>query len=258
MKKTVRRIPNFFNFIICVGILFFSQWSLNNAAQQTKNVPVYTGQKELNLQLGDIRQSDILLQNVSEEESEDIPEETEETEETYVEGEVLDEHVSMYIPEATVRTVVRGQEPVTCTIFKCGRVLSYDVDAFIDEVDETEFFYMLVEAENGNQSSLARRLTADCLLNQVASPKYPDTIKEAILNHNMYEVVSKGSIFTVTPQESTKQCVDTEMISQIDYSVMYFRTKHFHKFGVPYEHVGDCWFSKPGPDDSTQWLNTED
>lgn len=197
----------------------------------------------------------------------DIPEVTEEPaeevevnyepEEVYA-GSVIDEHGSVYIPQATIKIVDMGENNAAFTVFKSGRTLPYDVDAFIDNVDETEFFYMLVESENGTQSSLARRLTADCVLNMKAAPNYPDTIKGVILKNGVFEVVSKGSIFTVTPKESTKQCVDTELLTQIDYSVMYFRTDHYHEFGVPYAHVDDCWFSKPSADGSDQWLSDED
>lgn len=171
---------------------------------------------------------------------------------------VTESHTSVYIPQATIITTVsydeNEEESVSViTKFNNGRVLDYDVDVYIDEVDEIEFFYHLVEAESGNQSSLGRRLVADCVLNQRDSGKYPPDIKSVILSPGNYSVVSGGSIFTVTPSESTKQCVEQEMESRIDYAVMYFRTNHYHTFGVPYEVVGDVWFSKACEDNASQW-----
>ncbi len=168
-------------------------------------------------------------------------------------GTVLEEYVSAYIPQATIQVIKGENEDTVQTVFKSGKVFYYNIDEYLDEVDEVELLYHLVQAEGGNQSSLARRLIADCVLNQRDSGKYPDTIKGVILTPGDFEVVATGSIFKVTPSDSTIECVDNELESRIDYAVMYFRTKHFHTFGVPYDQVGDCYFSKAVEDNSSQW-----
>jgi hypothetical protein len=161
---------------------------------------------------------------------------------------------SVYVPQATITvTVAEDGTETSSTVFENGKRFDFNLDTWIEEVDETEFLYDLVEAEVGNQSSLSRRLVADCVLNQRDSAKYPDDIKGVILSPGNFSVVSNGSIFAKIPQESTKECVDTELESRIDYAVMYFRTKHFHTFGVPYEQVGDSYFSKAEADDASQW-----
>ena len=63
----------------------------------------------------------------------------------------------------------------------------------------------------------------------------------------------KASAPVSSPSESTIQCVDTELKNQIDYGVMYFRTRHFHNFGVPYDQVGNHYFSKAAEDEVSQW-----
>lgn len=282
MKKFFKEMQKHKNYILamlmCVMILGISEWKLGYAYEEGEETEVITESEEVVEETAEVteevQEEDAASEEAAEEmEVEEIPaEETEDTveflcasgdddvieeENVYVDGELLEEHTSVYVPTATIRTIVKDEVPVTLTQFKCGRVINYDIDAFIDTVDDAEFLYMLVEAENGNQSSLARRLTADCVLNMVKYPKCPDSIKGAILNKGVFEVVSKGQIFNAKPQESTIDCVDAEMVTQIDYGVMYFRTGHYHNFGVPYEHVGDCWFSKPEPDDLSQWV-TED
>ena len=180
--------------------------------------------------------------------------EVENAEIVFNEGDVIEEHVSAYIPKATIKTVIGADgEFEYYTFFKRGRVLDYDVDRYIEEVDEIDFLYHLVEAESGNQCSLAKRLVTDCVLNQLASGKYADDLKSVILVDKNYEVVETGAVFCVAPQDSTRECVDNELISQVDYGVMYFRTSHYHTFGVPYAHVNDLWFSKPSADKSDQW-----
>ncbi len=117
--------------------------------------------------------------------------------------------------------------------------------------EDIELLYRLVESEAGQESSLGRRLVADCVLNMARTQRL--TIKQAILNPGIFDVVSSGVIYKTVPSESTIQCVNTELEGQIDYGVMYFRNKHFHTFGVPYEQVGNHYFSKAVEDTEEQW-----
>ncbi len=170
-------------------------------------------------------------------------------------GEIRGSVVSAYIPTAIIywaeNTEGNMQE---FTKFQLSDiVLPYNVDTYIEETDEIELFYKLVQAEAGTQSSLGRRLVADCVLNQVASEDFPNTIKDIICLPNNFEVVSTGYIFVTQPSETTIKCVDLELESQIDYGVMYFRTEHFHTFGVPYEQVGAHYFSKSNEDNPDEW-----
>lgn len=137
------------------------------------------------------------------------------------------------------------------TTFKLGGLtLDFNVDEYIANVDEIQLFYQCVQTEAGSQSSLGRRLVADVILNRVASPRYPNTIKEVILQPGSFEVVTRGYIFAAVPTEATIKCVDKELEDQVDYGVMYFRTDHFFtEFGVPFEQVGAHYFSKAAPDD---------
>ena len=164
----------------------------------------------------------------------------------------VESHPSAYIAKATIVT----EEGRTYTVFRKGRVVNFDVDEYIQSVSEEELLYKLVEAESGNQSSLGRRLVTDCVLNMAAAGD--GSVKSAILKKGVFDVVAYGSIFETNPKESTVQCVDTELEGQIDYSVRWFRTGHYHNFGVPFEHVGAHWFSKPAPDDAGQWQAPDD
>lgn len=142
---------------------------------------------------------------------------------------------SSYIPQATVM-------PDGTTVFENGTILPINVDEWLEEIDEVELFYKLVEAEAGNQSTLGRRLVADCVLNQMDF--YGASYKDIILGVNKFESVSNSHIFTTEVQESTIESCKLEMNSRIDYNVMYFRTEHYHDFGIPYEQVGDHFFSQ--------------
>ncbi len=160
-------------------------------------------------------------------------------------------HRSVYVPKATITTHICGDFKESRTVFKSGIVLDYDLDEWINNEDEIDLLYRCVQSESGGEPSLGRRLVADCVLNMSRTKRI--SIKQAILNPGTFDVVSAGTIFTCTPSETTIECVNTELESQVDYGVMYFRTLHFHDFGVPYVQVGGHFFSKPTADVPDDW-----
>lgn len=161
------------------------------------------------------------------------------------------EHRSTYCKNAAITLHINGEETEGKTVFKSGIELDYDLDQYINDIEDIELLYKLVQSEAGGESSLGRRLVADCVLNMSRTKGI--SVKQAILNPGVFDVVTFGTIFNTVPSESTIECVNTELISQIDYAVMYFRTGHYHDFGVPYEHVGSHYFSKPSEDVASQW-----
>ena len=260
----------------CIMALFCSEWKLSHA--EGEEVPEQTVKEEIEAMSTEDEievTAEPVETEVAETPAEEVSTEEEVAEEELMEticeaeevesGEDLadheldqitknavESHPSAYIAKATIVT----EEGRTYTVFRKGRVVNFNVDEYIQNVSEEELLYKLVEAESGNQSSLGRRLVTDCVLNMAAAGD--GSVKSAILKKGVFDVVAYGSIFETNPKESTIQCVDTELEGQIDYSVMWFRTGHYHNFGVPFEHVGAHWFSKPAPDDAGQWQAPDD
>ncbi len=238
---------------LCAGFFILSQIQMVRAVAAENNISqeeIPTDREEEASSGPDLQVSEEVPQT----EGSDTVTEEQTTDVLSWDDEITDRHVSVYIPEAWIITVNSPDgESITYTSFRRGRTLDYDVDQYIEEIDEITLFCQLVEAEAGNQNSLGRRLVADCVLNQLASGRYGEDIKSVIFVDNNYEVVETGAIFCVNPQESTKQCVENELLCQVDYGVMYFRTEHYHDFGIPFVHVDDLWFSKESEDESAQW-----
>ena len=111
------------------------------------------------------------------------------------------------------------------------------------DISEDELVARVIEAESGNQSILGRRLVADCIYN--LAEKRGITPEELIMTPGVFETVSNGAIWRVTPSQDTIEAMERErdVQNRIDTKVAYFRTGHYHDFGVPYEHVGDHYFS---------------
>lgn len=109
--------------------------------------------------------------------------------------------------------------------------------------DSLEYLACCVEAEAGNQSELGKRLVCDTVLNRFYSGKY-ETLYDVINEKNQFSVVGDGRIFEVTPTEETYRIVAEEIDSRTNTEVLYFRTEHYHTFGIPLFKEDDHYFSK--------------
>ena len=113
--------------------------------------------------------------------------------------------------------------------------------------DSLEYLSCCVEAEAGNQSELGKRLVCDTVLNRFDSGKYEtlyDVINEEHNGVYQYSVVEDGSILEVIPAEDTYRIVAEEIENRANTEVLYFRTKHYHTFGIPLFKEDDHYFSK--------------
>lgn len=109
--------------------------------------------------------------------------------------------------------------------------------------DEYELFAKCVEAEAGTEGFTGKQYVVDVILNRVDSDKYPDTVKDVIMQKHQFEVVSNGRIYDVTPTEETYKAINTELESQLDNEITSFRMSYYHSFGTPKFHYKNHYFS---------------
>lgn len=109
---------------------------------------------------------------------------------------------------------------------------------------EEELLCKCVEAEAGNQGYLGKCYVADVILNRVDSDNFPDSIEEVIYQKHQFEVVSSGMIDTVEVSEETRQAVDDELFERKNYEILYFRSGHYHGFGIRCFNHNNHYFSK--------------
>lgn len=112
------------------------------------------------------------------------------------------------------------------------------------QVDELVLLTLLVKAEALNQDELTKRLIIDTVLNRVDYPTFPNTIADVILAPVAgYTPGMNGTIFNMEMDDYHLALVIQEMQNRTNYQVLYFRTQHFHTFGVPLFKSGDVYFS---------------
>lgn len=112
-------------------------------------------------------------------------------------------------------------------------------------ISEAEFEYIVktVWAESGNQDELGQRYVTDCIINRKKKYKcknYYDVIQAK----NAFATYSNGMIERAEPAELTYKVVKEELEHQTNTEILYFRTKHYHKFGTPCFKHGAHYFSK--------------
>ena len=100
-----------------------------------------------------------------------------------------------------------------------------------------------MEADAGTEGFIGKQYVVDVILNRVDSDKYPNTVKDVIMQKHQFEVVSNGRIYDVTPIEETYRAINTELESQLDNEITAFRMSHYHSFGTPKFHYKNHYFS---------------
>ena len=112
-------------------------------------------------------------------------------------------------------------------------------------ISEAEFEYIVktVWAESGNQDELGQRYVTDCIINRKKKYKCKNYY-EVIQAKNAFATYSNGMIERAEPTELTYKVVKEELEHRTNTEILYFRTKHYHKFGTPCFKHGAHYFSK--------------
>lgn len=119
---------------------------------------------------------------------------------------------------------------------------------YYSQVDQEDIDLMarVVMSEAGGQSGECKEAVATVILNRVASPNYPMTIKEVINAKNQFSTANNGA--------PTAECYDAVYSALVWFgsdnqivpkSCYYFRSGHYHKWALDYCKIDDLYFSVP-------------
>lgn len=120
-------------------------------------------------------------------------------------------------------SAISGQRVVEVqTVERSGR---YQPDK-----EELEILERIVEAEAGNQDAEGKLLIANVILNRVESEKFPDTVKEVVLQKEkgvcQFSPVSSGRIWKVEISEETSEAVERALEGEdISDGALYFAAR---------------------------------
>jgi len=140
----------------------------------------------------------------------------------------LDERVMAKKQESTigiVDTAISGQRTLAFERVENDHKVSLGAE-------ETELLNRIVEAEAGNQDEDGRLLVANVVLNRVASEKFPDSVKEVILQETngsyQFSPVANGRIWRVKISDETAQAVERALSGEdISDGALYFVARQY-------------------------------
>lgn len=98
--------------------------------------------------------------------------------------------------------------------------------------DEIDILSKIVEAEAGNQDDEGRLLVANVVLNRMESEKFPDSVKEVVLQQengvSQFSPVANGRIWQVKISEETKKAVERALSGEdISEGALYFVSRKY-------------------------------
>ena len=109
--------------------------------------------------------------------------------------------------------------------------------------EEIELIALCVMAEAEGECEYGQRLVIDVILNRVDDPHFPDTIYDVIYQENQFSGMYGDRITRCYVKDELVQLVREELENRTDHDVVFFRTGHYHSYGVPMFQVGAHYFS---------------
>lgn len=111
--------------------------------------------------------------------------------------------------------------------------------------EEIELIALVTMAEAEGESELGKRLVIDTILNRVDSElRYmPDTVYDVVYQKNAFSSMWGARVEKVEATDEVIELVKEELLSRTNYDVLWFRTKHYPKYGEPITVEGGHYFS---------------
>lgn len=109
---------------------------------------------------------------------------------------------------------------------------------------EIDLIALVTMAEAEGECEEGKRLVIDTILNRVDSAYFPSTVYDVLYQPNQFSCMWTDRIDRCEVREDIVQLVKEELINRTNSEVVFFRTQHYHTYGVPLFQVGNHYFSK--------------
>lgn len=112
-----------------------------------------------------------------------------------------------------------------------------------EPMEEIDLIALCVMAEAEGEPEEGQRLVIDTILNRVDDPRFPDNVHDVIYQKNQFAGMYGERIERCYVKEELVQLVREELENRTNSEVVFFRTSHYHSYGVPLFQVGAHYFS---------------
>lgn len=109
--------------------------------------------------------------------------------------------------------------------------------------EEIDLIALCVMAEAEGEPEEGQRLVIDTILNRVDDPRFPGNVHDVIYQKNQFAGMYGERIERCYVKEELVQLVREELENRTNREVVFFRTGHYHSYGVPLFQVGAHYFS---------------
>lgn len=109
--------------------------------------------------------------------------------------------------------------------------------------EEIDLIALCVMAEAEGEPEEGQRLVIDTILNRVDDPRFPGNVHDVIYQKNQFAGMYGERIERCYVKEELVQLVREELENRTNSEVVFFRTGHYHSYGVPLFQVGTHYFS---------------
>ena len=99
--------------------------------------------------------------------------------------------------------------------------------------EDIELIALVTMAEAEGECEEGKRLVIDTILNRVDSEHFPDTVHDVIYQPNQFSSMWNGRVDRCEVREDICQLVREELISRMNYEVMFFTAGEYSVYGVP-------------------------
>lgn len=122
-------------------------------------------------------------------------------------------------------------------------VVEEEIEYYLSEED-IRLIALITMAEAENQPELGQRLVIDTILNRVNCDAFPNTVHEVIYAPAQFSCVWNGRVNRCYVKDELVALVKEELISQVNYEVVFFTAGGYAGNGAPLFQVGDHYFER--------------
>lgn len=109
--------------------------------------------------------------------------------------------------------------------------------------EDIELIALVTMAEAEGEPEEGQRLVIDTILNRVDGEYWPDNVYDVIYQPNQFSSMWCERVKRCYVKEELCELVREELRSRTNSEVVFFRTTHYSKYGVPMFQVGNHYFS---------------
>ena len=108
---------------------------------------------------------------------------------------------------------------------------------------DLELIKRCIMSEAGGESDEGQQAVATVIFNRYFSPKFPNSFDEIIVP-GQFSVADNGEITKDVGINLQWAIIDYGTCCQsVPYNCYYFRSDHYHDFGIPFKKIGNLYFS---------------